>query len=161
MDYEMDRNELIKFANSMDFDNWPSKRNWMSDSHSFCDWEGLCCEFDGENNRLTEIHLERNNLKGKFHNTFQQAMSRIKVLNFHLNAITNFPPNMDTYKGLQQIKFGRNPICGSLPKSFGKLTQLVKFNCNFCCLHGPFPDLFANMPYLQETFWDGNNFTGT
>ena len=161
MDYAIDREELVKLAHTMDFDNWPSKRNWLSDSLSFCDWECICCEFDGTHNRLTEIHLERNNLKGSFSESFTRAMTRIKVLNFHLNAITGFPPQMETYLSLEQVKFGRNPICGKLPLKYQSLTKLVKFNCNFCCLSGPFPDLFGNMTSLEETYWDGNNFTGS
>ena len=160
MDYSVDREELLTFANQMDFENWSSKRNWKEHNVSFCDWEGICCEFDGVHNRLTEMHLERNRLRGSFHESFVRAMSKIKVLNFHLNFITNFPPHMHTFKDLQQAKFGRNPICGNLSPKFALLSKLTKFNCNFCCLSGPFPDLFGNMKNLEETFWDGNNFTG-
>ena len=67
---------------------------------------------------------------------------------------------MDTLTELREAKFGRNPICGTLPAAFGSLTKLTKFNCNFCCLVGGFPDIFRNMPDLEEAFWDGNNFTG-
>lgn len=160
MDYVADREELINMAQSMHFDGWQSKRNWLSNNVSFCEWEGLCCEFDGQNNRLTEIHLERNNLVGPFPESFPRAMSKIKVLNFHLNGVTGFPPKMETYLDLEQAKFGRNPICGPLPLAYQSLTKLVKFNCNFCCLQGRFPDLFGNMVSLEETYWDGNNFTG-
>ena len=66
LDYNIDREELLILANTMDFPNWSTKRNWKNESVSFCDWAGLCCLFDGEHNRLTEIHLERNNLKGTF-----------------------------------------------------------------------------------------------
>jgi len=31
--------------------------------------------------------------------------------------------------------------------------QVVQFNCNFCALSGPFPDMFNDMPSLQITYW--------
>jgi polygalacturonase len=48
-----------------------------------------------------------------------------------------------------------------VPLEFKELRNLTKFNCNFCCLSGTFPDVFKDKPFLEEIFWDGNNFTGT
>jgi hypothetical protein len=77
--------------------------------------------------------------------------------------VSNFPPNVGALVHLKEAKFGRNPICGTASAvlaGFTTLTNLTKFNCNFCCLSGEFPDIFSNKPALQEAFWDGNNFTG-
>lgn len=161
-DFVADRAELERFAKVMDFPSWESKRSWLEPSVSFCDWLGLCCEVDADgHNRLTEIHLERNRLTGRFPPTFTRFSMRLKVLNVHLNNVSNFPHAIEKFTQLRQAKFGRNPICGELPPGFAKLTKLTKFNCNFCCLNGTFPaNVFADMPELEETFWDGNNFSG-
>lgn len=157
-----DREELEKLASAMDFPSWEIKRNWLDPHVSFCGWLGLCCEIDAKGqNRVTEIHLERNTLSGRFPPTFHRLSTHLKVLNVHLNNVTAFPSRIESFRELRQAKFGRNPICGTVPVGFAQLSKLTKFNCNFCCLHGTFPPLmFANMPQLEETFWDGNNFSG-
>lgn len=153
------RKALQDLAEAMDYKSWISNKGWM-DMFSFCGWESVCCEKHSSGNVVTELHLERNQLKGSFPESFKK-LTRLKVLNVHLNSITNFPPDIGSMTDLRQAKFGRNPICGQVPAEFGNLKQLQKFNCNFCCLHGQFPDIFDGMNQLHETFWDGNNFTGT
>ena len=162
-DHEGDRQELMNFANGMGFEGWcDGTDNWFNDSVSMCKWAGICCKDfgDGAGSRVTEIHAERNCLKGSFTDSFV-SMKEIKVVNVHLNNVTNFPPNVARLVHLREAKFGRNPICGTVPPEFKYLSNLTKFNCNFCCLSGDFPDVFYNKPLLEETFWDGNNFTGT
>ena len=80
-----DREELEKLAAAMGFPGWESKTNsktgktWLDPRSSFCEWLGLCCERDEEGrNRVTEIHLERNNLSGTFPSTFHQ-LSRVRA----------------------------------------------------------------------------------
>ena len=118
--------------------------------------------WDTDTNRVTEIHLERNNLRGNFSDSFAKNLPLLRVLNVHLNFVENFPSNIGSLIHLNEAKFGRNPICGTIPQEFSSLTQLTKFNCNFCCLTGTTPDnMFENISNLEETFWDGNSLTGT
>ena len=162
-DFLADREELLKFGNMMHVQQWTDgSRNWMNESLSVCSWEGVCCmSFPGKGNRVTEIHVERNGLRGAFANSFAPALSELRVLNVHLNNVTNFPPNVAALTHLREAKFGRNPIHGTVPAGFASLRNLTKFNCNFCALSGQFPDVFGSLPTLEETFWDGNNFTGS
>lgn len=133
---------------------------WLNKSHSFCDWQGVCCEPGPDGlSRVTELHVERNGLRGAFPPTFT-TLTRLKVIDVHLNNVTNFPPGIEALVDLEEAKFGRNPICGTVPGGFAQLTNLTKFNCNFCCLSGEFPDILGNKPMLEELYWDGNNFTG-
>ena len=37
-DYASDRAEIIKLAKTMDIKSWPSKKNWLDDSLSFCEY---------------------------------------------------------------------------------------------------------------------------
>ena len=55
-----------------------------------CDIDGLCCEVmkDGTN-RVSEVKLERNNLKGYIPDTFYK-LSNAKIVEFHLNYVKNF-----------------------------------------------------------------------
>ena len=81
-------------------------------------------------------------------------MSEIVNADFHLNYIKAFPKNLPNMSKLVTAQFGRNPISGQIPSdwvNFG--TQLAKINCNFCALSGHFPDMFNNLPNLEEAYW--------
>ena len=130
-----DRAEVVAFARAMAVENWyDGNRLWLNETRSVCDWQGICCEVgpDGRS-RVTELHVERNGLNGSFPPTFAKALSRLKVLDVHLNNVTNFPPGVEALVHLEEAKFGRNPICGTIPQGFAALTNLTHFNCNFCC----------------------------
>eukprot|EP00937_MAST-01D_sp_MAST-1D-sp2_P003903 g3903.t1 len=162
-DFPADRAELLKFATGMRCSEWyDGTTNWMDDAVSVCDWDGICCApIPGKGNRVTEIHVERNGLRGAFAASFAPTLTELRVLNVHLNNVTNFPPRVAVLTHLREAKFGRNPIHGTVPVGFASLHNLTKFNCNFCALSGQFPDVFGALPHLEESFWDGNNFTGT
>ncbi len=135
-DHPADRAELTLFAQATAARNWTDgSRNWLNESASVCEWEGVCCvPFTGLS-RVTELHIERNGLSGAFPPTFTR-MSKLRVINVHLNNMTNFPPGVGRLTELQEAKFGRNPICGTAKDAlagFAGLTNLTKFNCNFCC----------------------------
>lgn len=157
-----DRRELETFARATHVESWTDgSRDWLNENKSMCSWEGICCNrFNDSLMRVTEIHVERNGLNGSFPETFT-SMRELRVVNVHLNNMTNFPPHVERLTHLREAKFGRNPICGTVPMGFARLRNLTKFNCNFCCLSGVFPGkVLSNKPLLEETFWDGNNFTG-
>ena len=162
-DHRMERDELVKFAKDLNVENWNENENWTTKTTSFCYFHGICCTQDeNSTNRVSEIHLERNNLSGRFSDSFAMNLPLLRILNVHLNDVKNFPSNIASLTHLNEAKFGRNPICGTIPHEFSSLTQLTKFNCNFCCLTGTMPDsMFENMSNLEETFWDGNSLTGT
>jgi hypothetical protein len=155
-DDRADRAEVITFAKAMAVKNWyDGTRFWLNESRSVCEWDGICCEVgpDGRS-RVTELHVERNGLNGSFPPTFN-TLSRLKVLDVHLNNVTNFPPGVEALVHLEQAKFGRNPICGTVPAGFATLTNLTKFNCNFCCeshVYRPFnpPAFSMHSPPLHD-----------
>lgn len=143
-DNPAERAELFQFGRDMKASKWyDGNRNWLEKSISMCDWEGVCCIEQDGHNRITELHVERNGLRGAFSSTFAGAFTELQVIDVHLNYVTNFPPGVSRLRNLQQAKFGRNPICGNASELLGEfapLIKLTKFNCNFCCLSGEFPD---------------------
>lgn len=160
-DHKGDREELEKMADALNYKDWSENRDWKNGALSMCAWDHVCCETDADGKyRVTQLHNERIGMKGAFPDTFHR-LSHLKVLNVHLNYVTNFPSNISALTELREAKFGRNPICGEVPVGLAQLTKLTKLNCNFCCVSGQFPDVFYNKPDLQEVFWDGNDLTGT
>lgn len=158
-DDRADRAEVIQFAKAMAVENWTDgNRLWLNESRSVCEWEGVCCEVGPDGwSRVTELHVERNGLNGSFPATFN-ALSRLKVLNVHLNNVTNFPPGVEALVHLEQAKFGRNPICGTVPEGFAKLVNLTKFNCNFCCRFARVPLPFSLTPSMCVFSWPADAF---
>lgn len=168
-DNKIDAEEMKKLHGALKAKSWLShQRNtskwdaFMSGFGSMCNVEGVCCvkHGDGGGNRVVELYWERNKLKGSFPDTFYK-MDQIVNMDFHLNFIKNFPPKLSKMPKLKSAQFGRNPICGAIPDDFMNFgPQLTKLDCNFCCLSGSFPDMFGNLPNLEELYMCGNNFTG-
>mmetsp|Transcript_3110 Transcript_3110/g.3474 ORF Transcript_3110/g.3474 Transcript_3110/m.3474 type:complete len:388 (-) Transcript_3110:261-1424(-) len=89
------------------------------------------------------------------------GLKNLVEVHFHGNFLNGtIPLEMNECVELQEFKLGRNPLTGPFP-NVPKLHKLTKFNCNFCALTGPIPDIFGNFPDLVQTFWDGNGLTGT
>lgn len=161
-DNKGDAEEMRKLAGALHYQEWLRNDNvgaFINGSSSMCNQEGVCCTKGDDGNRVVEIYWERNKLKGAFPDTMYK-LSEMVNLDFHLNFITNFPMDLDKMPKLSTAQFGRNPICGTLPAfKFGP--QLTKFNCNFCCLSGEFPDVWNGLPNVEEFYWCGNDFTGS
>lgn len=173
-DHPDDAEAIKKLAKALNFGEWYNNDGWHEVVHDLesnknpscsgmCCLNHVCCTNNnmGNYNRVIALKLERNNLKGAFPDDFYK-LSELKELDVHLNKVTNFPKNLEQMPKLEQARFGRNPITGTVPaewKNFGP--QLTKLNCNFCALEGEFPDIFWNLPNLEEAYWNGNGFTGT
>eukprot|EP00040_Diaphanoeca_grandis_P015877 m.81570 g.81570 ORF g.81570 m.81570 type:complete len:364 (-) comp25435_c0_seq1:16-1107(-) len=88
-------------------------------------------------------------------------LTSLTTLELHGNYIHGaIPQSLEGLVNIVTLKIGRNPITGQLPL-FKTFKHAVQFNCNFCSLTGPFPDMFEYFPSLEITYWDGNGFTGS
>jgi hypothetical protein len=87
-------------------------------------------------------------------------LTNLVEFSIHQNRISGvFPAEFDNCPNLEILKLDRNPITGQVPL-FTNLKKLQTFDCNFCSLSGPFPEIdFASIPDLNEMYWDGNLFT--
>jgi len=108
---------------------------------------------------LTQVNLEYTCTGGTLEGFGNLA--KLTNLSLHGNYISgSMPVDLGNLKDIVILKLGRNPITGQLPH-YTTFSKVVQFNCNFCALSGPFPDMFNDMPSLQITYWDGNGFTGS
>ena len=85
-----DRAALVAFAKATELSQWYSgTRNWLNESVSVCEWEGICCQPAAggsdhdvditkvsSSSRVTEIHVERNGLRGAFPDEFAPSNRR-------------------------------------------------------------------------------------
>lgn len=107
--------------------------------------------------KLSNVDLEYSCLGGELDGF--SNLTAITSLQLHGNFISgSIPAQFEALQQVEILKLGRNPISGTLPVL--KLPKAIQFNCNFCALSGSFPDMFAGLPSLQITYWDGNGFTG-
>ena len=112
--------------------------------------------------KLQKVNLEYTCLGGTLADAFHN-MTSLTELSLHGNCLSGeIPRSLNHSVNLNTLKLGRNPITGSFPWYLSGLTKAVQLNCNFCALTGVVPDdAFLNWPELEETYWDGNGFTGT
>ena len=89
------------------------------------------------------------------------ALTALTVFSIHQNRVSGpFPFGFNSAPGLQVLKLDRNPISGEVPLFTGWGGALHTFDCNFCNLSGPFPEMnFAKLTGLTQMYWDGNAFT--
>jgi hypothetical protein len=89
------------------------------------------------------------------------SWAKLTQFSIHQNRVSgSFPSGFNNAGGLQVLKLDRNPINGTVPLFTGWGPSLQKFDCNFCALSGPFPDMnFKVLTGLYEMYWDGNAFT--
>ena len=113
--------------------------------------------------KLQVVNLEYVCLGGRLEDMFHN-MTGLTQLSLHGNYISGTVPKSLNYcTNLEILKLGRNPINGSFPLTYlSSLTKAVQMNCNFCALTGIIPDdAFAPFVNMEETYWDGNGFTGS
>eukprot|EP01084_Bolivina_argentea_P142066 249597_1 len=111
---------------------------------------------------INNVALDWNCLGGILSNKMGQNWPNLRYLQLHGNWFYGtIPQNLDNCRELEILKFGRNPISGTIPV-YKNLKKLQKFNCNYCAITGEFPESnLLNMPVLQQLYWDGNALTGT
>lgn len=156
-----DYNALVAFYNSTKGDNWTNNTNWLDNSKTLNEWQGVILE----NGRVVQLNLQNNNV-------FPNITSKIG----ELTELKAFSVTNETIR-----YFGSN-----LPESFCNLTKLEYFNISNLGFSGHLPSLtncnsgnlwyfdisnnyftgsvpqqIANLPNLQYCLLSNNEFNGT
>lgn len=153
-DYE----SLIALYESTNGNNWFQNFGWRDGKNGTnCDpcngWYGVKCE----NNRVVEINLRNNNLRGKLPDLTK--LSEIKDFTVELNQITGSIPDINTLTNLQSFDVGNNKLSGSLPKIDG-LISLEYFNCSKNEIGGILPSI-DNLRQLRIIRFENNKLEGS
>jgi len=63
-EFRSDRSMLEDLYQHAGGDDWTDNTNWMRDDVSICEWFGILCDRTAQEEKVTEIALPENNLKG-------------------------------------------------------------------------------------------------
>ena len=144
---------LVNLYIETDGENWVHKKNWLQ-TYEPCSWHGiLACE----NNSVTEISLQYNQLKGKIPDF--SALSSLKRLVLHGNQLTGTIPTFKNLTELAILGLSENQLTGEIPK-FKTLTQLWVLSLSDNQLEGNIP-IFAEHKILFGLGLKNNKLTGS
>lgn len=149
---------LMALYDSTNGDGWINNSGWKEGkAGTNCDpcngWYGVKCE----NNRVVEINLRNNNLRGKLPSLTK--LSEIKDFDVELNHITGSIPDINTLTNLRSFDIGNNKLSGSLPKIDG-LISLEYFNCSTNEIGGILPSI-DNLRQLRIIRFENNKLEGS
>jgi len=156
-----DFESLMAIYDATDGPNWRNNEGWQDGADgadcNYCDWPTVGCN---ENNRVTNLYLNANNLSFTFPpelaNLDQLIELRIGENNFDgpIDPIIFSPPN------LENISIYDNDYSGTIPEQIGDLTKLRRFVCDRNNLVGPLPANLANCDSLRTFSIAVNKFEG-
>jgi len=118
--------------------------NWMSSAHE-CSWFGISCD---ENNKVTEIKFESNNVAGFLPDEIS-ALSSLKVLSLEKGSLGGtIPSTLGQLSKLVVLDLDYNAIKGSIPDEISMATDLQMIDLNDNELVGNI-DMLASLPVLR------------
>lgn len=144
---------LVTLYNTLDGPNWTEHVGWLEGPVS--SWHGITIE----NDRVTEINLQFNNLTGEFPSEIGQ-LTALKVLNLAINNISgDLPAEIGDLLALEELTISKNDLTGAVPTSITQLTSLHRLVLLGNFFTGPLPDL-SPLQALEHLVIGGNDFAG-
>ncbi|TAE29556.1 MAG: T9SS C-terminal target domain-containing protein [Candidatus Kapaibacterium sp.] len=137
--------------------SWTNRatNRWLS-ADPVRDWAGITVE----NNRITQIRLPENNLRG----TIPEALAELqglRVLDLTDNALAGaFPAWIQRLTSLEEVRVGGNQLTGSIPDSIGALSRLRVLVADRNRLTGRIPAVLCGLSSIEEVNLRQNGFTG-
>lgn len=127
---ESDSLALVALYNSTIGANWADKTNWLTGPVNT--WFGVTT--DG--NRVTELNLSGNNLRG------------------------TLPAEFVSLTGLTTVDLSQNLVGGEIPSAIGNLTNLIVLNLGGNRFSGTIPTSIGDIPSLDQLMLFGNSLEG-
>ena len=139
-------------------------KNWLSDEHHLCDWEGVDCGYYGSSNNFYELDLSNAELKGEISPALS-LLQDLRALWLSYNQLTGTIPGhiFSSMGSLSYLYLQNNNLHGEIPaelRTNGVLGTLVFGYFRFSSL------LFLSHPcalllILEAFFVQGNSLSGT
>ena len=150
---ELDRAALEALYDSTGGANWTTSTNWKIDDDLGA-WHGVIVTSDG---RVTELHLNNNNLVGPLPNALGNLTALVD-LRLHENQLTGEIPSLSGLTSLVNAYMQRNQLSGSIPSLRG-LTELQALWLQHNQLTGEFP-VVTGATNLYDVDFSSNRLTG-
>ncbi|MDE2763015.1 MAG: hypothetical protein OXQ94_06550 [Gemmatimonadota bacterium] len=144
---------LFESAGGLDWWNWSG---WGGDG-DIDTWYGVETDSAG---RVTEIQLDRNNLRGTIPSELG-SLARLKVLSLEGNGLTGeIPPELGALANLEVLRLEGNGLTGEIPPELGALANLKVLNLRDNRLTGEVPPELGNLKAVETFTLRGNMLTG-
>ncbi|WP_346861033.1 leucine-rich repeat protein [uncultured Draconibacterium sp.] len=145
---------LVALYNATNGSGWTNNDNWLTGPVS--SWNGVIVN----NNRVTQIWLDLNNLNGSLPATLGQ-LDKLEIMALGGNGLTGtLPDEFGNLTNLGAMFLWGNQLTGRIPTSFGQLTLLNTLSLNGNELTGNIPSEIALCSNLNEINLDWNNLEG-
>lgn len=147
---------------------WKNTDGWEEYNLAPCDgWFGIACD---NNDRVTEIHFQRNQLSGTFppevsflasEGDYSWDAGALKKLEIFSNKLLTNNPEQNSWIAalegdLQVLNYGSTSFRGPIPKL---PSSLVEFDCSYTLHSGPIPESsFDGLNDLKLLILDGNSY---
>ncbi|CAN0840391.1 Probable LRR receptor-like serine/threonine-protein kinase At3g47570 [Linum grandiflorum] len=132
---ETDRLALLEFKKSVTNDPDGVLNSW-NDSLHFCNWKGITCSQQPQQQRVISLLLPSHNLGG--------------TLSPHVGNLTS----------LESINLNFNSFTGEIPSIFGNLARLQYLNLSMNLLRGEIPVNLTRCSQLRQIWMVGNRLVG-
>jgi Leucine-rich repeat (LRR) protein len=153
---ESDSLALVALYNSTNGDGWTDKGDWLQPGQPVSTWNGIRVR----NNRVEEIHLDKNNLVGTLPEEIGN-LTTLKILELKLNQISGtIPATLWELTGLTWLSLWGNQLVGTIPIEIGNLIHLEVLYLFENELEGSIPAEIGNLVQLEELFLARNQLTG-
>jgi Leucine-rich repeat (LRR) protein len=149
---------LVQLFNTCGGKSWDEKSNWLEDSISICQWQGVKCSA-GAGDTVEAIELGGNNLRG-IPPTAIFTLPNLKSLSFYSNPLTAFNfEGIENARKLNEIFLDATGI--SSVQGIEKAPNLKILNLRFNEFHGKFPTELTQLSRLQTLTMAYNSLTGS
>jgi len=145
---------LVDLYNSTNEPNWNNHTNWLTSS-PVSTWYGITVT----NNRVTEIYLFGNNLKGSIPSSIGNLINLTGLHLFGNKLNGSIPFSIGDLTNLTQLSLNNNQFSGSIPSSIGNLKGVLYLNLGHNRLSS-IPSSIGNLANdIEELYLDYNHFT--
>ncbi len=145
---------LVDLYNSTDGANWTNNYGWLTNS-PVSTWEGV--QVDG--NRVSELALEANNLKGKLPSSVGNLTGLIVFELDHNLLLGKIPSSISNLINLKSFILGENFLSGNVPSFLKKLISINYLDLSYNKFSGTIPAALRHFSHLGSIQLDGNEFT--
>jgi len=147
---------LVRLYDSTDGDNWSDNTNWNVGDHcsQSARWEGVYCE----NNRISHLYLNNNNLNGTIPSQIGSLtqVQRVKLNNNNLSG--KIPSEIGSLTNMDWLYLEHNMLTGDIPSTIGNLHNLTNLALYNNKLTGDIPSQITNLSALQYIYANNNYF---
>lgn len=153
-----ERLALSALYDKTDGRNWKERAGWKTAPGTEHSWYGITCN-PPDNNKVLEIVLRNNNLKGTLPAELGDLES-LETLVLSRNELTGLHHGLGNLSKLTTLDLGNNRLRGSIPSWIKRLKNLKKLDLSNNGFTGAIPAWLGDLRNLEELRLDSNHLHG-